>query len=181
VLVSRNIIIMWRFQLTVKGWSLLNTSDHIVVQIQFIHNLTYKNNRNNYLKLMCKKFEIWIYPTRHCICILPYKIKIVIPFHLLTPKTIAKFVTIIANDICVPCCVMSVFHSLMRHRGHRDGEGSAYPDFTSCFYRGLCCPVIQVSLFYVTVLSFGLIVPLVWLRGISIFFIWSIVDISLYF
>jgi len=55
------------------------------------------------------------------------------------------------------------------------GAGNAYPsgapDFTSDFYRGSCCPVICVSLFYVIVLSFGFsdfIVTLVSLRGISI-------------
>jgi len=40
------------------------------------------------------------------------------------------------------------------------GAGNAYPsgdpDFTSDFYRGPCCPVINfVSLIYVIVLSFG--------------------------
>jgi len=39
------------------------------------------------------------------------------------------------------------------------GAGNAYPsgasDFTSCFHRGSCCPVICVSLCHVDVLSFG--------------------------
>jgi len=39
------------------------------------------------------------------------------------------------------------------------GAGNAYPsgasDFTSCFHRGSCCPVICVSLLHVIVLSFG--------------------------
>jgi len=39
------------------------------------------------------------------------------------------------------------------------GAGNAYPsgapDFTSGFHRGSCCPAIFVSLFHVSVLSFG--------------------------
>jgi len=39
------------------------------------------------------------------------------------------------------------------------GAGNTYPsgkpDFTSVFRRGSCCPVICVTLFHVTVLSFG--------------------------
>jgi len=52
--------------------------------------------------------------------------------------------------------------------------GNDYPVhliYTSGFYRGSCCPVVCVSLFHVIVLSFVflvLIVPLAWLRGISL-------------
>jgi len=59
------------------------------------------------------------------------------------------------------------------------GAGTTYmyhsggTDFTSGFHKGLCFPIFCVSCFYVIVLSFVfwfLIVPLIWLRGIFIFF-----------
>jgi len=59
---------------------------------------------------------------------------------------------------------------------------SGEPDFTSGFRRGSCCPVICVSLFHVSVLSFGfwvLIVPFLWLLGISIF-VWMHTFILVY-
>jgi len=39
--------------------------------------------------------------------------------------------------------------------GAEDAYPSGAPDFTSGFHRSSCCPVICVSLFHVSLLSFG--------------------------
>jgi len=64
----------------------------------------------------------------------------------------------VGNDIVV----MSMFHSLIRYMGHHDWcrmrsrkcLPSGAPDFTFCFHRSSCYPVICVSLFHVLYFGF---------------------------
>jgi len=95
------------------------------------------------------------------------------------------------NDICRPCyccheyvsCLDTTYGTSWRVP-HTEQEIIALPDFTSGFHRGLCCPVIRVSLFHVIGLSFGfwiVIVPFVWLLSISRFFTLTLKQIVSFF
>jgi len=71
------------------------------------------------------------------------------------------------------CISRNILHAKYQELDIMTGAGNAYPsgvpNCPSSFFRGLCCPVICISVFHFIVLSFGfsvLIVPLVWLLGI---------------